>query len=361
MADTTISQLNTINALSAINYIPVSDGTTTTKLGTDSLFGFRNRIINGDFRVDQRNAGGSVVVNTGGPSVWTGPDRFFSYQNSPSTNVSIQRQSVDVPVGFANALKWGRSGSGTPGGVTVLASALETDQSIPLAGKKVTLSFYAKKGANFSALNSQLGAMLISGTGVNQSRVEMITFVWSGVVRPIETAVTLSSSWQQFTLTGTVAANSKQLGLYFSWATTGVAGADDNAYITGIQLEEGPTATPFERRPIGTELALCQRYYQLHGNGVNGNSSGATTIFEGGVVFPIEMRRVPDFALKNTSIRMYAGGGYDNTATASIIGNQSTTSKGSVIQLNGWPASNTFDQRGARLLTDNCLAFDAEL
>ena len=262
MADTTISSLNTVNALSATNYIPISDGTDTTKLGTDSLFGLRNYIINGDFRVDQRNGGGSVLVNTGGPSVWTGPDRFFSYQNSPSTNVSIQRQSVDVPVGFANALKWGRSGSGTPGGVTVLATALETDQSIPLAGKTVTLSFYAKKGANFSSLNSQLEVILISGTGVDQGRGEMVTFAWSGVARPIETAVTLASSWQRFTLTGTVAANSKQLGLYFSWTTTGVAGVDDNAYISGVQLEEGPTSTPFERRFIGTELMLCQRYFQ---------------------------------------------------------------------------------------------------
>jgi len=294
MADTTISSLNTINALSANNFIPISDGTNTTKLGTDSLFGFRNYIINGDFRVDQRNAGDSVVVNTGGPSVWTGPDRFFSYQNSPSTNVSIQRQSVDTPVGFANALKWGRSGSGTPGGVTVLASALETDQSIPLAGKTVTLSFYAKKGANFSSLNSQLGAMLISGTGVNQSRGEMITFAWSGVVRPIETAVTLSSSWQQFTLTGTVAANCKQLGLYFSWTTTGVAGADDNAYITGIQLEEGPTATPFERRPIGMELALCQRYYEFcnyFSNRTYLPSSGAVRQF---TQFKVTKRIIPN-------------------------------------------------------------------
>jgi len=261
MADVTISQLTTKSSLATTNFIPVSDNSTTQKIGTDSLFGFRNYIINGDMRIDQRYSGNNVIVNTGGPSNWTGPDRFFAYQNSPSTNVSVQRQTINTPTGFTHALRWGRTGSGNPGGITVLATALESDQSVPLAGKTVTLSFYAAKGANYSQQNSQLGAMLISGTGLDQSRGEMITFTWSGVTRPIDTNVTLTTSWQRFVLTATVPSNSKQLGLYFSWVTSGVAGADDNVYITGIQLEEGATATSFERRPIGLEMELCKRFF----------------------------------------------------------------------------------------------------
>jgi len=316
MPDVTINSLTTKTALNTTNYLPISDGSTTTKLGTDSLFGFRNYIINGDFRLDQRNAGSSVIVNTGGPSTWTGPDRFFAYQNSPSTNVSVQRQTINVPTGFQYALRWGRSGSGTPGGITVLATALETDQSIPLAGKTVTLSFYAAKGANYSQQNSQLGAMLISGTGTDQSRGEMITFAWTGVTRPIETSVSLSTSWQRFTLTGTVPNNSRQLGLYFSWVTSGVAGADDNVYITGIQLEEGSTSTNFERRPFTIEQQLCQRFYEISdGNMVtivwpNGPPITITAQIGNPIFFKVSKRIIPFVAESDVSLAQ--GGGWIN-------------------------------------------------
>lgn len=210
-------------------------------------------------RIDQRNAGSVVTVATGSPSYTL--DRWVAYQNSPSTGVQVSR-STSVPSGFQNSIKWGRNGSGTAGGITVLAQALETANCIDAQGGTVTLSFYAKAGANFSGASSQLNAAVISGTGTDQSIASMVTFAWTGSTTEINAAAVLTTSWQRFTFTSTtLGASVSQLGIYLNWTTVGAAGADDNVYITGVQLEQGLTATEFERRPIGVELALCQRYF----------------------------------------------------------------------------------------------------
>jgi hypothetical protein len=378
MADTTISSLNTVNALSANNFIPISDGITTTKLGTDSLFGFRNRLINGDMRIDQRNNG--TVVSLSAVTVNYPVDRWTVWNLTDGT-CNIQR-SNDAPPGFTNSTSITITSPDTsliPGQYLVFWSRNEGNMFSDFKlgtqnAKTFTLSFWVKcslAGVFGGAIRNSNSAF--RGYPFNFNINSINTWEYKTITIPGDTTGTwlkdnndwgfdvLFSLGTGSTFTGTAGSwvASNVINATGSTSVVGVNGATFN--ITGIQIELGSTASPFEFRPIGMELAMCQRYYQLHGNGVNGNSSGSTTVFEGGVVFPVEMRRVPDFSLKNTSIRMYAGGGYDNTATASIIGNQSTTSKGSVIQLNGWPASSTYDQRGARLLTDNCLAFNAEL
>jgi hypothetical protein len=235
-----------------------SAGTSSAPSWATNPVGFRNRIINGDMRIDQRNAGSAVTVGTGTAGYTL--DRFFAYQNSPSTLVQVSR-STSAPSGFQNSIKWGRNGSGVAGGITVLGQVLETSNSIDAQGGTVTLSFYAKAGANFSAASSQITATLFSGTGTDESVGSMITNAWTGSANPINSGATLTTSWQRFTFTSTtLGATVSQLGLYLSWTPVGVAGADDNVYITGIQLELGSTATDFERRPIGTELDLCYRY-----------------------------------------------------------------------------------------------------
>ena len=283
---------------------------TAAKLANPQYTGFRNRIINGDMRIDQRNAGAAVTVNTGSPSYTL--DRWYAYQNSPSTGVQISR-STSAPSGFQNSIKWGRNGSGTAGGVTALGQVLETANSLDLQGGYVTLSFYARAGANFSSSSSQLGVNVISGTGTDQSALSMVTVAWTNYAQVINTGVTLTTSWQKFTLTSPILGSSvSQLGVDFRWTTVGAAGADDNVYITGVQLEAGSTATEFERRPIGTELALCQRYYwktfdqsvapangsndyrgTIGFNHVNGN------IGQGTCYFPCTMRAVPTVTFYN--------------------------------------------------------------
>ena len=273
------------------NGITFNDGSIQT---TRPAIGFRNKIINGDCRIDQRNAGSAVTVVTGSAGYTL--DRFFAYQNSPSTLVQVSR-NTSAPSGFQNSIKWGRNGSGVAGGVTVLGQALETSNSIDAQGGTVTLSFYAKAGANFSAASSQIGVTLYSGTGTDQSVGSMITGAWTGSATPINSGATLTTSWQRFTFTSsTLGASVSQLGLYLIWTPVGTAGADDNVYITGVQLETGSTATEFERRPIGMELALCQRYYVRYAGDSQrfyGGRMESTTVAVVAWSLPVEMRTTP--------------------------------------------------------------------
>jgi hypothetical protein len=71
-----------------------------------------------------------------------------------------------------------------------------------------------------------------------------------------------SNAWQYATVTGFVPLNSSQVGFSSGYIPSGTAGGFDYFDITGVQLEKGSVATPYEIRPYATELALCQRYYQ---------------------------------------------------------------------------------------------------
>jgi hypothetical protein len=157
-----------------------------------------------------------------------------------------------------------------------LAQSLETVNSIPYAGKTVTLSFYARAGANYSAASSALAVKLDSGTATDQNVLNGYT----GGASPINTSVTLTSTWQRFTATGTVATNVTELGVYFIFTPVGTAGANDWFEITGVQLDVGNVALPF-RRSGGTiqgEFAACSYYYyRLSGTNTQIGGFGTAT------------------------------------------------------------------------------------
>lgn len=221
-------------------------------------FGLKNRIINGAMQVWQR-ATTATNVTLNGPG-YTTVDRFFVYQNG---SVGVQTSQVAASLsGFQYAIKWGRPNTNTSTGVTVFGQTLETANSVDLQGQSVTLSFWAKCGANFSAASSQITVQVYTGTGTDQSSTLMVSGSWTGSATPVNTTATLTTSWQRFTFTGTFGASVTQAGIYFNWTPVGTAGADDNVYITGVQLEKSSTATSFDYRDYGRELQMCKRYYE---------------------------------------------------------------------------------------------------
>jgi len=254
---------------------------------------FRNRLINGNMVFDQRNAGASSVPATGSYT-YTSLDRYFTSVNTPATSTAIQ--STTVPTGFSYSLKIGRSGTGTAG-LNTFGQVIETNNSQDLAGSSVTLSFWAKVGA--SATFSTMSANIYSGTVANQT-ASTLRSGWTGQATVATNgSVALTTTWQQFSITGSVGSTALQLAVQFIFTTVGTAGADDNLYITGVQLEAGTTASPFEYRQYGTELALCQRYFQSWG-GTNANEyapysgigTNSTTV-EGSFIFLSSMRSSP--------------------------------------------------------------------
>ena len=264
MADVTITQLTVNNNLSAVNYIPISDGTNTTRLGSNSLFGARNRLINGGFNIAQR--GTSVVGVTNDYTL----DRW---RLVTSDGVSI---TVDQPTnpftGAINSMKMANGAQGQRFGVYQI---IESANCRDLRGKQVTLSFKLK--TSDPSIPAPIAVSIIEYTGTADSvptnifssmPINAIPVVRTagGFIATSQTAITPSAANAWYTIppiTTTLGSSFNNLLIALTWMnSSSPSSANKNFELAQVQLEEGPTATPFEFRPVSTELAMCQRYYQ---------------------------------------------------------------------------------------------------
>lgn len=270
-----------MSLVKANTYQDASGGSNAVFSGVASppnSMGFRNRIINGDMRIDQRNAGASATQTT---SVVYTVDRWSCY-GSAASKFTVQRNagSVTPPTGFTNYL-----GATSSSAYSVGASEFFFIQQViegfnvadlgwgTASAQSVTLSFWVR-----SSLTGTFGGTISNGA---TNRVYPFTFTISS-----------ANTWEQKTLTvsgdttGTWSAdNSGGIVVNFNMgagaSVSGTAGAWSGStlraptgatsvvgtngatwYITGVQLEAGTVASPFERRDYGRELAMCQRYYQ---------------------------------------------------------------------------------------------------
>lgn len=290
----------------------VVDSSTSTGLRYQgSIAAGRNYFINGGQDIWQR--GISVAVTTG-TTVFTS-DRWQIQSNGASNAMTVSRQSTNdstnLPsIQYCSRVQRNAGQTGTT--VSYLAQSIESTNSIQFAGKAVTMSFYARAGALYSPASATLSANLYSGTGIDQS----ILGTYTGAASVIAQGVTLTTTWQRFTMTATVGATATELAMYFNWSSVGTAGATDYFEVTGVQLEVGSVATQFSRAGgnIQGELAACKRYYQKSYN-LDTAPAASTTL--GGVglywaattsavraygKFEVEMRTTP-------TIAMYDGGG----------------------------------------------------
>jgi hypothetical protein len=260
----------TINGTSGLVF---NDASTQNTAATG--FGFKNRIINGAMMIDQRNAGASVNPTDGQYTL----DRWVN-EVSQTAKISVQQNagSVTPPAGFTNYL-----------GVTSLATTslgagdyFTIEQRIEgfntadfgwgtANASTVTLSFWVR-----SSLTGTFGGSL---TNSGNSRSYPFTYTISAANTWEQKSITIigdtSGTWLKTTGNGiqvnfslgmgstrTSTAGSWQSGNFLSvTGATSVVGTNGATfYITGVQLEKGSTATSFDYRPYGTELALCQRY-----------------------------------------------------------------------------------------------------
>jgi hypothetical protein len=249
-------------------------------LGSPAASGLSNRnlIINGAMTVDQRNSGSAVAA----PHNTYTLDRLNVYQSGDAA-YSVQQVSDVVPDGFANSAKIACTTADTNGfganDYYMLTHNFEYNQTRSLefgtsSAKQVTLSFYVR-----SNLTGTFSGALESGDGGRHYVFEYTinsanTFERKSITIPGDT----SGTW-----TGTFNARGMKIRLALALGanydgTAGTWGTDESYgstnqtnffsstsnvfYITGLQLEIGDTATPFEHEDFGTTLRKCQRYYE---------------------------------------------------------------------------------------------------
>ena len=240
-----------------------------------SNFGFKNRIINGAMVIDQRNAGASVTPTTNQYLV----DRWQAVLSQASKYTA--QQSSTAPTGFVNSLKITSSSAYSllAGDFFQIQSRIEGYNTSDLgfgtaSAATVTLSFWVQ-----SSLTGSFGLFLVNDAGnrlYGTSYTINAANTWEQ--KTITIAGDTSGTWATTNSTGIRIAWSLGYGSTYTGVTPNVWGnsglfvpsgcvnvlgtSGATFYITGVQLEKGSTATSFDYRPYGTELALCQRYYE---------------------------------------------------------------------------------------------------
>jgi hypothetical protein len=257
----------------------------------------KNIAINGAMNVWQRGTSFSLAAST----VYTSGFTADRWQTATGVNqaCTVSRQATgdttNLPF-IQYAMRYQRNAGQTGTTSIYVIQNFESAASIPLAGKTVTVSYYARAGANYSPTSSLLYGTLYSGTGTDQNGFGTYT----GATSVAATTATLTTTWQRFTATGTMSASATELNMQFVWAPIGTAGTNDYFEVTGVQVEASSVATPFQTASgtIGGELALCQRYYWRSTGGSvyapYGMALAASTVaMQIGIVFPVPMRVNP--------------------------------------------------------------------
>ena len=292
------------------------DEVQVANLNGGPLAGTRNRIINGDMRIDQRNAGAAVTVNLLGQVFAT--DRWYGFGQSSDGVFTLQRDT-DAPSGFQNSLKATVTTADASVGATQgygIVCRIEGFNTADLGwgtanAQSVMLSFWVR-----SSLTGSFGAV-VKNSAANRTYPFSYTIsaanTWEQktVVIPGDTTGTwLTNNGVGFSLQFSIGAGSSIQGTANAWAATNYNSASGTInvistngatfYITGVQLEPGTVATPFERRSYGQELALCQRYFQFVKTGIRAyvSSSGMAVGLDYNFVVP--MRVAPTLTNNST-------------------------------------------------------------
>lgn len=295
----------------------------TTQLGSGNASILKNRIINGAMVIDQRNAGASVTQST---SVQFATDRFQIFGDVASKFTG--QQSTTAPSGFINSLKITSSSAYTVGAAErfFIRQPIEGLNCYDLdfgkaTAKTVTLSFQV-----YSSLTGTFGGSL-------QNLARDRSYPFSYTISSANTWTTISVTIAGDT-TGTWRTDN-DVGIYVNFGLgvgstySGTAGAWAGAnyasatgatsvvgtsgatfYITGVQLEVGSSATGYEYRQYGQELALCQRYYSITQAVTFTSLTQIPTVF-----FPVPLRTTG--TIGTVTFSSGTGGAYSPIGTTS--------------------------------------------
>jgi hypothetical protein len=324
----------------------------SSSLGSSALLpaglGFRNVLINGDMKVAQR--GTSFTYATGGGSYYYGADRWRTqdYTWSAGTSPTVSNETTVVPTGFTNSYKW--ANGATPltfnsGGNQFVNQTIEGYNASALYGKTCSLSFWVRSSTagkysiwftNGASTRSLLKTYVINSANTWEYKtitIDMVTAVSSGVWEKT-TSAGLSMSFslgQHADRIGSSNLDSWGALSSYHYATSDSVNlatiANSTFYLTGVQLEQNYQPTPFEQRPFGAELALCQRYFwKLISAGISYLSfQYAGTQYRLTIPHPVQMRIAPHTV---TSSTWQGGSAAPTVSAASVLGVNWVTTAG---------------------------------
>ena len=233
-------------------------------LGSSALLpaglGFRNVLINGGFNINQRAFTSTTADNT------FGFDRWFCFMSGATTTYSTQAFAVGNAISGQEPTNHARvvSTISGVGDYSILAQKIEDVRTC--AGQRVTVSFWAKAASGTPSIAVELVQSFGSGGSAEVN----------GSNGGVTAKVAITTSWARYSITGVIPSISGKTVGTSSWlgcllwtsagsnynVRTGSIGIQNNTIdFWGVQLEQNYQPTPFEQRPIGVELALCQRYY----------------------------------------------------------------------------------------------------
>jgi len=342
----------------------VADSAATTGLRYSATPSASNPVINSAMQNWQRGTSISLAASAGTTYL---ADRWC-VQTGANQACTVSRQATgdttNLPF-IQYAMRFQRNSAQTGTGAIGIMQPMETINTIPFAGKTVTMSFYARKGADYSATSNALLAYLRTGTGTDQNPYSGYT----GDNTSINTTSTLTATWQRFSVTGTLGATVTEMTVQFGFTPTGTAGTNDYYEVTGVQIDVGSVALPF-RTNGGTlqgELAACQRYFNQ--NTMESGHTGEVTLAVGSqsnttnanicYAFPVQMRTEPTVTM--TGLQMSDQAGFSTAATLS-----STSGGVQTILIRTTMAANGAQYRPIFLIFPNAfttayLRLDAEL
>jgi hypothetical protein len=330
---------------------------------TTPISGFRNAIINGDFSINQR--GLTSQITDGG----YGFDRWRMYASSGGTYSAQTFTPGAAPVSgyegknFARIVTTGQTGAGV---YTSIDQPIEDVRTF--AGQTVTVSFWARAASGTPKVSIEFLQQF--GTG------------GSGTVFANASAVTLSTSWARYSATiaipsisgKTIGTNSNltcafwvSAGTTFASRTNSIGIQSNTFEFWGVQVEPGTIATPFEQRPIGIEISLCQRYFcssfpigtapttpaltgSSGGNDLTNYSPTVGNSYSTFKPFPVPMRSSPTLTIYNSEITAIGSWSFYNSSSKNgdfAITSASSNSRGFLIYQagthtvsnGGWAAS----------------------
>ena len=285
--------------------------------------GFKNRILNGGFSVAQR---GTSFVSGANNNDTYNLDRW--YVLSDGNDAVDITQTTTVPTGAKYSIGLDVETANKKFGI---AQIIENVNCFDAIGGTVTLSFQAKVSSTTKLDNVKCAIVAWSGTAdtvtsdiISAWNVEGTnpTLIANATYENTPANLNVTTSFETYTVSAAVDTASTTNIILFIWSDVTDTTAGDFLYVTNVQLEKGTQATSFDYRPYGTELALCQRYFQKFQNGATPTgalctgTTWTTVNFFGIIPYVTTMRATPTGAVSASTAVTYLCNGVAKQATA---------------------------------------------